>query len=195
MNTTEDQDSQLVRAAQRGDRAAFGRLVEGHARQVFRVCYRVTGNEAMAEDAVQETFIKAWRKLPGFDGRAAFSTWLHRVAVNAALEQLRREGRHAADAQPENDKLAGPAWTDAGPSPERITESAGIAHRAAEMLAELSTLERSAFVLRHYQEMPIAEICAVLGVQPSAAKQAIFRGVKKMRAALNEYGVQHAAGE
>ncbi|HEX6927768.1 MAG TPA: RNA polymerase sigma factor [Gammaproteobacteria bacterium] len=184
-------------AAQRGDRAAFGRLVEGHARQVFRVCYRVTNDEAMAEDAVQETFIKAWRKLAGFDGRAAFSTWLHRVAVNAALEQLRREGRHAADAPPEDDHLAGPAWTDAGPSPERITDSAGIAERAAATLAELSTLERSAFVLRHYQEMPIAEICAVLGVRQSAAKQAIFRGVKKMRAALgdydSEYGVRHAA--
>ncbi|HEX7047876.1 MAG TPA: RNA polymerase sigma factor [Gammaproteobacteria bacterium] len=199
MNTEEHQEEHLLAAARRGDRAAFGRLVEAHARQVFRVCYRVTGNEAMAEDAVQETFIKAWRKFSAFDGCAAFSTWLHRIAVNAALEQLRRDRRHAADAPPENDHIAGPAWTDAAPTPERVTESSGIAHRAAAVLAELSALERSAFVLRHYQEMPIAEICAVLGMKPSAVKQAIFRAVKKMRAALVEYkdsnGVQHAAGE
>lgn len=153
----------------------------------------------MAEDAVQETFIKAWRKFSTFDERAAFSTWLHRIAVNAALEQVRRDRRHAADAPPENDDIAGPAWTDAAPTPERVTESSGIANRAAAVLVELSALERSAFVLRHYQEMPIAEICSVLGMKPSAVKQAIFRAVKKMRVALVEYkdsnGVQHAAGE
>jgi len=195
VNSTDDQEQLLLDAACRGERAAYGRLVERHARQVFRVCCRVTGSEAMAEDAVQETFIKAWRKLSGFDGRAAFSTWLHRIAVNAALEQLRREGRHFAEAPPENDAIAGPAWTDAAPTPERVTESAGIAERAAAALAELSTLERTAFVLRHYQEMPIRDICAVLEQKPSAVKQAIFRGVKKMRAALDDYGVAHAAGE
>lgn len=198
MNTPEQPDNDLVSAARRGDRAAFGRLVESHARQVFRVCYRVTNNESMAEDAVQETFIKAWRKLGDFDGRAAFSTWLHRVAVNAALEQLRREGRHKAEAPPEDDGAAGLAWIDSAPTPERVTESAAVSVRVAGALAELSTLERSAFVLRHYQEMPIIEICEVLGLQQSAAKQAIFRAVKKMRMALRDYRDEvnaHAASE
>ena len=189
MNTDEHQEQALLSAAKRGDRAAFGRLVESHARQVFRVCFRVTGSEAMAEDAVQETFIKCWRKISTFDGRSAFSTWLHRIAVNAALEQLRREGRHAADPQPENDAVAGPAWTDAAPSPERVTESAAVSMRVTHALTELSALERTAFVLRHYQEMPLIEICEVLGMKQSAVKQAIFRAVKKMRAALNDYGV------
>ena len=203
MNITEDQERQLVGAAQRGDRAAFGRLVESHARQVFRVCYRVTGNESMAEDAVQETFVKAWRKIPVFDGRSALGTWLHRIAVNAALEQMRRERRHAAEREPADDGLMHPAWMDAAPTQERLTESAAASVRISSALNELSALERAAFVLRHYQEMPIVEICEVLGLQQSAAKQAIFRAVKKMRVALRDYrndgnesGVNaHAAGE
>jgi RNA polymerase sigma-70 factor (ECF subfamily) len=185
VNTEEYQEDSLVGAAQRGDRAAFGRLVEAHARQVFRVCYRVTGNESMAEDAVQETFVKAWRKIPVFDGRSALSTWLHRIAVNAALEQMRRERRH--DAEPVPEEIESLHWADKAPSPERMSASADVSVRMEAALGELSSLERTAFVLRHYQELPIAEICMVLGMQPSAAKQAIFRAVKKMRVALADY--------
>lgn len=196
---TEEPEEHLVAAARKGDRAAFGRLVESHARQVFRVCFRVTGSEAMAEDAVQETFIKAWRKLVGFDGRSAFSTWLHRVAVNAALEQLRREKRHAAEPEPDHDGAAGPAWIDGAPSADRHTDSAVAAKRISTALDELSSLERAAFVMRHYQEQPLIEICEALGLKQSAAKQAIFRAVKKMRAALHDFQpdgeVQHATGE
>jgi len=199
VNTEEPQEEHLVTAARTGDRAAFGRLVERHARQVFRVCFRITGSEAMAEDAVQETFIRAWRKLATFDGRSAFSTWLHRIAVNSALEQLRREKRHAAEPEPEPDALAGPAWTDSTPSPERETESMAVSRRVSMALTALSPLERAAFVMRHYQEQPLIEICEALGLKQSAAKQAIFRAVKKMRAALHEFqpesGVEHAARE
>lgn len=199
MNAEEPQEEHLAAAVRTGDRAAFGRLVEAHARQVFRVCFRITGSEAMAEDAVQETFIRAWRKLAGFDGRSAFSTWLHRIAVNSALEQLRREKRHAADPEPETDALAGAAWTDRAPSPERETESLAVSRRISTALAELSPLERAAFVMRHYQEQPLVEICEALGLKQSAAKQAIFRAVKKMRAALHEFkpdsGVKHATGK
>jgi RNA polymerase sigma-70 factor (ECF subfamily) len=199
VNSTDDQEQLLLDAARRGERAAYGRLVERHAGQVFRVCYRVSGNESMAEDAVQETFIRAWRNLGGFDGRAAFSTWLHRIAVNSALEQLRREGRHRAEAVPADDQLAGAAWTDSTPGPERLTASAQLAQRMSRSLEDLTALERAAFVLRHHEDMPIAEICAALKLRPSAAKQAIFRAVKKMRAALQEFhdetGVSHATGE
>lgn len=196
---TEEPEEHLVAAARKGDRAAFGRLVECHARQVFRVCFRVTGSEAMAEDAVQETFIRAWRKLAGFDGRSAFSTWLHRVAVNAALEQLRREKRHAAEPEPEHDGAAGTAWIDAAPSADRQAESTVVAQRINVALTALTPLERAAFVMRHYQEQPLIEICEALGLKQSAAKQAIFRAAKKMRAALHEFQpdseVKHATGE
>lgn len=191
MNSEEQQSADLS-AARSGDRAAFGRLVQAHARQVFRVCFRITGRESLAEDAVQETFVKAWRKLAGFDGRAAFSTWLHRIAVNAALEQLRRERRH--DAEPEPDSAAGPPWTDGAPSPDRMADSVVASVRIARAMNQLSALERSAFVLRHFQEMPLVEICEVLGMKQSATKQAIFRAVKKMRAALHDLQAEGEPG-
>jgi RNA polymerase sigma-70 factor, ECF subfamily len=185
VDTNNEQERRLVEAAQRGDREAFGRLVEVHARQVFRVCYQVTNSEFLAEDAVQETFVKAWRKILNFDGRSQLSTWLHRIAVNSALEMLRREGRHKTEEVP--DEAASPDWVDDAPSLERVSESAKVFAHFEAALGDLSSLERTALVLRHYQELSIAEICDALGLRPSAAKQAIFRAVKKMRVALADF--------
>lgn len=189
MNSAANTEDELVSAARRGDRDAFGRLVESHARPVFRVCFRIAGREALAEEAVQETFIKAWRKLPGFDGRSAFATWLHRIAVNAALEQLRREKRHRAEPGPEQADPAATAWVDGAPAPDRLADSAAVSRHMTAALEQLSALERTAFVMRHFQEQPLLEICAVLNLRESAAKQAIFRAVKKMRAALRDYRI------
>ncbi|MEO7755742.1 MAG: sigma-70 family RNA polymerase sigma factor, partial [Dokdonella sp.] len=98
---TDDEARWIARAGE-GDAAAFRRLVDAHSGALFRVCARVTGDRAIAEDAVQEAFFNAYRHLRDFDGRAAFSTWLHRIGVNAALEQLRRRGRGGI-AVPEGD--------------------------------------------------------------------------------------------
>src|SRR5690348_16396466 len=92
MPMTDDQMRWIARAGE-GDATAFRHLVEAHSAALFRVCARITGDKAIAEDAVQEAFFNAYRHLRDFDGRAAFSTWLHRIGVNAALEQLRRRGR------------------------------------------------------------------------------------------------------
>src|SRR5215470_1836528 len=83
-----------VEEARRGDRNAFRRLVEAYSRALFALCVRITRDAMMAEDAVQEAFFNAYRHLADFDGRSSFKTWLHRIAVNSALEQLRRNGRH-----------------------------------------------------------------------------------------------------
>src|SRR5512135_1792377 len=83
-----------VAEARRGDRNAFRHLVEAYSRALFALCMRITRDAAMAEDAVQEAFFNAHRHLGDFDGRSGFKTWLHRIAVNAALEQLRRNSKH-----------------------------------------------------------------------------------------------------
>src|SRR5436305_1451637 len=80
--------------AREGDPDAFRLLVERHSRVVFRVAYRMTGNEHDADDVVQEAFLRAYRQLDHFEERANFSTWLHRIAVNCALDLLRARGRH-----------------------------------------------------------------------------------------------------
>jgi RNA polymerase sigma-70 factor (ECF subfamily) len=83
----------VLARARSGDQAAFRIIVEGYSRDVFRLAFRITGNEEDAEDAVQETFLRAYRKLEGFEARANFGTWLYRVTANTSIDVLRRRKR------------------------------------------------------------------------------------------------------
>lgn len=182
----DSRDLQLVRRVLAGDTDAFEGLVAAHSRAVFRLAFRVTGNAAAAEDAVQETFLRAFRFLSTFDQRAELGTWLHRIAVNAAIDQGRRSRRERAsriDLPDEGDlSLAEVPTAEAGP--ERRTLDAEIRRRTEAALADLSPSERAAFVLRHYEGRSIAEISSTLGKRDNATKQSIFRAVRKLRAAL-----------
>ena len=84
-------DLDLIAQAQAGDRNAYGELVSRHYDDVIRVVYRMCGDALIAEDAAQEAFMRAWVSLPGFQPRAPFRSWLYRIAVNAALDTLRRK--------------------------------------------------------------------------------------------------------
>jgi RNA polymerase sigma-70 factor (ECF subfamily) len=187
-----EHDEALVSAAQAGDQASFRILVERHAQRVFRVCFRITRDEHLAEDAVQEAFIQAHRKLSSFAGRAQFTTWLHRIAVNAALQQVRKRVQHReADSGPKS-RARLDATTDGSPGPERQAEGGLIRQRLTAALNELSDLERAAFSLRHFEDMSIADICTALRIDNGPCKQAIFRAVRKMRTALADFGGSHA---
>jgi RNA polymerase sigma-70 factor, ECF subfamily len=182
-------EDERVARARNGDRGAFRRLVEGETRPLYAVAARITRDPALAEDAVQEALFNAWRHLGDFDGRANFKTWLHRITVNAALEQLRRRsGREqwqapAGNADAENeDFLAGQA--DELPGPEQLAAGGQIGMQVQAQLSRMTHLERSAFVLRHHEGQSLEEICAVLAINVSACKQAIFRAVRKLRGAL-----------
>lgn len=179
-------DLQLVRQVLAGDTDAFEGIVAAHSRAVYGLAYRVTGNAQAAEDAVQETFLRAFRFLSSFDQRAELGTWLHRIAVNAAIDQGRRTRRERAarvDLPAEGDlSLQEVPAPDAGP--ERQTLAAEIRQRTEAALADLSPSERAAFVLRHYEGRSIAEISSTLGKRDNATKQSIFRAVRKLRVAL-----------
>ena len=184
-------DAHWVDQARQGDTAAFRRLVDAHARALFVLCERITRDAQLAEDAVQETFWKAWKALAEFDGRAAFSTWLHRIAVNAALEQLRRNARHrvelteAVQANEDDDFLG--AIGDDEPGPDDHARGAEIGRRLAAQMHQLSALERSAFVLRHHEGESLEHISATLDMTVGQSKQAIFRAVRKLRGALQPW--------
>src|SRR5882757_7421863 len=114
-----------------GDRDAFRALVDQHARAVFRLAYRMTGNETDAEDMVQETFLRAWKQIAKFDGRATFGTWLHRICANCTLDHLRLRQRRQ-ELQPAyqaGDEQTDPVTLVAteSPSPERLAISAEVA--------------------------------------------------------------------
>jgi RNA polymerase sigma-70 factor (ECF subfamily) len=163
--------------ARRGDREAFRVLVDTHARAVFRLAFRMTGNQTDAEDMVQETFLKAWKQIAKFDGRASFGTWLHRICANCALDHIRASKRKQ-DLDAANELVAHT------PSPERLAQSSEFVARLLPALDDLSEMERAAFVMRHYEGVGIEEISVALGVQPGAAKHSVFRAVQKLRRAL-----------
>jgi len=179
-------DAAEVAQARAGDEEAFRRLVERHSRAVFRLAFRMTGNEHDAEDVVQEAFLRAYRRLGQFDFRAQFGSWLHRIVANCAYDLLRSRARR--DEQPLGDDAEEPgpaaALPAADPAPDRLVFSVEIGNRVTAAMARLSTMERSAFVLRHHEGMTIEEIGGTLGLDTSATKQSIFRAVRKMREAL-----------
>jgi RNA polymerase sigma-70 factor (ECF subfamily) len=175
----------LARARQ-GDSDAFRALVDLHSRSVFRLAYRMTGNEQDAEDVVQESFLRAYRQLGRFESRANFGTWLYRIVSNCSVDLMRsKQARHdqvRGDSLDQEGAVQLPAVDQ--PGPERIAESAEIERRVQHALQQLSPLERAAFTLRHYEGRSIDEISATLGLGTSAAKHSVFRAVKKLRVAL-----------
>ena len=176
----EGSDAAAVARARAGDREAFRILVERHSRNIFRLAFRITRSEEDAEDVVQETFLKAYRSLPGFAGHSEFSTWIHSIAAHCAVDQLRRRALRQARTQPlDADTRNAAVSRDA--SPERSVYGSEVGRSVARSLERLSAMERTAFVLRHFEGQTIAEIGKALGVRSGAAKNCIFRAVAKLR--------------
>lgn len=177
-------DQEIIDRVRGGDDDAFRLLVERHSRAVYRSAYRITGNGADADDVVQETFLRVYRALERFDARAAFTTWIHRIAVNCALDLIdarKRRGGAGSDDE-ELDALPSTAV-----SPERAVHATEMQRAVAMAMERLSGNERTAFVLRHFEGMPLEEIGQVLGTQLNATKNTIFRAVRKLREQLQPY--------
>jgi len=179
-------DEAAAARAKAGDADAFRVLVERHSRPLFRLAFRMTGNEQDAEDIVQDTFLRAYRRIEKFDERASFGTWLYRITVNCSLDLVRarkRRSEQSGSANPEMDDLI-QSLPASSPTPDRMAMSGQAKQRIAEAMEELSASERTAFVLRHFEGMCIDEVSRVLGCRPGAARHCVFRAVQKLRRAL-----------
>ena len=193
--TGEEADGQVVARVRAGEAEAFRILVERHGRAVFRLACRMTGNEHDAEDVVQEAFLKAFRKLGEFEERAQFGSWIHRIAANCAYDLLRARARTEARIE-RGGSEDGPALDVAAsdPAPDRLLAGDEVRRRLRAAMARMSVLERSAFTLRHIEGLSIAEISTALDLDTSAAKQSVFRAVRKVREALAEHAPRLASG-
>jgi len=181
----DESDAAAVARACAGDTEAFRVLVDRYSRKIFRLAYRMTRNEQDAEDVVQETFLRAYRRLKQFESRSSFGTWIFRIAVNSALDVTRKAGRQERVEQRELGLEAGAEKLSQLPTPEpppdRLLLSSELRHKVESVLASLSPRVRTAFVLRHYEGMPIEEIGSLLGLKGSATKNSIYRAVQKLR--------------
>ena len=183
----EEIDGGAVVRAQSGDGDAFRLLVERHSRNVFRLAYRMTGNEQDAEDVVQETFLRAYKQLHNYEARSSFATWLYRIASNYSLDLIRMRKRHndrREPAAPEGERDVFETIPANAPGPDRLVFSGQVQQRVNDAMNELSEQERAAFVLRHYEGLSIDEIGRMLGTSINATKHSIFRAVQKLRRAL-----------
>ena len=176
-----------VERARSGDSDAFRLLVEQHSRGIFRLAFRMTGNEQDAEDVVQETFLRAYKQLDRYEARSSFSTWLYRIASNYSLDLMRMRKRHESRREHGTDEdqrdilQSIPLDT---PGPDRLMYGEEVKEKVNAAMDELSAQERTAFVLRHFEGMCMEEVSRVLDCQPGAAKHSVFRAVQKLRRAL-----------
>jgi len=190
----EGNDLELVDRTRAGDTDAFREIVERHSRKLFKTAYRLTSNEAHADDVVQETFLRAYRNLHRFDARSQLGTWLYRIAVNCSMDLMRKESRRAARETAE-DKVEMANLEAADPRPDRLAESGEVSRAVNEVLRDLSPTERTVFVLRHFEGYSSVEIGRLLGMRSGATRNAVFRAVRKLRAALEPMVEAQEGGE
>jgi RNA polymerase sigma-70 factor (ECF subfamily) len=172
--TDQPSDEELLTRHVDGDRDAFTTLVARHERRVYAICLRMLGNAEDAQDAAQEAFISVLRRATTFRGGAAFTTWLYRVAVNAAIDQARKRGK--VKSVPLGEHV--PAHHGAGSDDPGDVVSASVTVQAA--LTRLPEEFRSAVVLCDLCRLPYNEAAEALGVPVGTVKSRVFRG----RAAL-----------
>lgn len=187
-------DEVLVRRYRAGDADAFTALVQRHQQRVYSVCMRILGDTEAAADVAQDTFITVLRKIDGFRGDSAFTTWLHRVAVNACYDELRRKRRRPmlhVVAEGDRDHEPGPPVLDHADAVAGETD-------AARALAHIPEEFRVAVVLADVHDMAYDQIAHVLEVPIGTVKSRVHRGrlalakVMGLDPRLPEHG--HAAG-
>lgn len=184
------QDAAAVAQVLAGEHDAFRLLVERHSRSVFRLAYRLMGSQAEADDVVQETFLRAYTKLQTFQHQSSFKTWLCRIAVNYSMDVMAK--RKHETAMP---TMAGGAdkpeteieFPSGGPGPERLALSVEMQEAMRRGIESLTDVERTAFVMRHFEGCSIEEISGVTHQSITSAKNTVFRAVQKMRRALSPF--------
>jgi len=181
-------DDALVARAQGGERDAFGELVSRHQRKVWLVCRQYVGPDE-ADAAAQDAFVKAYSRLHRFDGRAAFTTWLTRIAINTCLDELRRRRRTGTRVdEAEDEEGHGPlerlADDDSGPE-ERAMQRQAVA-RLRESEERLPPRQREIFRLRFYAELGLDDIAAAVGVHVGTVKTQLHRAVHRLRRELGD---------
>jgi RNA polymerase sigma-70 factor (ECF subfamily) len=183
-------DEELLAAHLRGDSDAFAQLVSRHERRVYGICLRMLGNREDAQDAAQEAFLSALRRASSFRQEAAFSTWLYRIAVNAATDQARRRGRvRTTPLEPED---PGGQVVASGPGDPGDTVATAVTVQAA--LTKVPEEFRAAVVLCDLLRLPYAEAAAALGVPVGTVKSRVYRGRLALAAELRGAPEQRPGG-
>src|SRR3954469_12149206 len=182
-------DEELVARSKGGDADSFNQLIRRWERPIYALAYRVIGREEDARDVCQETFLRAFRALPGFKGQAKFSSWLYRIALNLCRDWIRRQRRAPVMQMPEGID-PGELMAERGPveSIETLVSRRQLSGFVEEAMALLPEEQRTAIILKEYHGMTFQEIADMQGCPLSTVKTRLYQGLTVLRRHLEKNG-------
>jgi len=182
-------DEELVARSQGGDLESFNELIVRWERPIYALAYRVIGREEDARDVCQDTFLRAYRALPGFKGQAKFSSWLYRIALNLCRDWIRRQRRAPVSQMPEDiDAAELAAATEPTESIEDLVARRELSAIVEQAMAGLSEEQRTAIILKEYHGMTFQEIADLQGCPLSTVKTRLYQGLSQLRRQLERQG-------
>ena len=173
------EEATLVARCQSGDMEAFEAIYRRHSSAMYNLAFCMVGNLTEAEDLLQEIFLQAYKKLPSYEGRAAFGTWLYRLAVNRCLDHLRSGAAHRQSVTKSLDESA-------GFSPSATPESTSARLDLENAIVQLPHSYRSAFLLYDVQGFGHREVADILGVAEGTSKSLVHKATLKLRELLGK---------
>ena len=182
-------DDELVARSMGGDAESFNQLILRWERPIYALAYRVIGREEDARDVCQETFLRAFRALPGFKGQAKFSSWLYRIALNLCRDWIRRQRRAPVMQMPEGVD-PGELMAERGPveSIEELVARRQLSSVVEVAMALLPEEQRTAIILKEYHGMTFQEIADMQGCPLSTVKTRLYQGLTVLRRQLEKNG-------
>ena len=180
----------VIQRIRSGDRAAFEELVTMYRNRGLSIAYNLVGNLEDAKDALQDAFIKVYLHIEGFRGQSKFSTWFHRIVVNASLDFLRKKKRAVSvltESLQDNIKEGDREISDNSLGPARIAGNQELNRRLEDAIAGLSLKQRICFVLKHQNGLGVREIAEILRCRRSTVKVHLFRAAENLRRKMNVY--------
>jgi RNA polymerase sigma-70 factor (ECF subfamily) len=182
-------DEDLVARSQGGDLDSFNQLILRWERPIYALAYRVIGREEDARDVCQETFLRAFRALPGFKGQAKFSSWLYRIALNLCRDWIRRQRRAPVMQMPDDtDPLEMAAEVGPAESIEDLVARRELTAVVQQAMTLLPDEQRTAIILKEYHGMTFQEIADLQGCPLSTVKTRLYQGLSVLRRHLEQNG-------
>ncbi len=178
MISQNDPDFRLIQKAKAGNSVAFGKLVEKYQDQILNLVYDFTGDFNGAKDIAQEVFVKVFVKIASFEGRSNFATWLYRVAVNTCLDEARKKKKKSFrlfSGRDTLEKIKDSTVTDVEEQPEIDFK-----------LEKLSEKQRTAVVLRYYNDMRVSDIAQIMECSENTVRTHIYRAIEKLKKVINK---------
>jgi len=182
----------IVEAVLRGDTEKFGRLFDLLHNRVYALAWNLTGNYDDAMDVLQECFLRAYRALSSWKGNAKFTTWLHRITVNTAIDYIRREARHhdkritGADDEETDKEIQNLCEGVERRTPLMEAERKELRRRLVHAINQLRGMQRRCFILRYFGNLPLKEVALIAGCGEGTIKRHLFRARERLRQLLKE---------